>query len=331
MRTLALALCVLLCGATFAQMFPFPGFVPAAGGTPIAFVQASAFDASGSSATLTTGAATTTTGNLLYVMTRSDAGGVCTGPAAGNILNVTDLAGDTFINIAPAAAGCIVRLIWTGGSGYGSSPTFTITGGCSGAGTYFPVASGGVITTISTTVPATGCSGSITGAFSGGSPSVPAALTGVILGVTDGAHAVCTEWYAKNITGTSNNTVTFTQPATTFSGLTVQEFSGLSASAPLDTNIEVTSSSSVSSVTTGAFSTATPKEVAVMGGTIENTASTWAAGSGYILPAAATASSQKTITSQYQIFSSTQSGVTAVSPTSNKTGSMCGMLAAFHQ
>ncbi len=127
--------------------------------------------------------------------------------------------------------------------------------------------------------------------------------------VSDGAGSCSAVYYAKNITGNGSDVVqlAWTNSAN-YNCINVLEFSGLSASSPLDTT--AASTRSTSSQISDAFTTGTANEVLVMGGQWRALVNTFTADTGYTIPSGAT-STTGVSTVQYKIVSSTQSSVTA--------------------
>lgn len=138
-----------------------------------------------------------------------------------------------------------------------------------------------------------------------------------------GANDRLTVWYAKNITGNASNVVTATYVANrAFVECINHQYSGLDTTAPLDTSATGTASAAAS-VTTGAFSTAQNDEVSVCFASVNALSITFTAGSGYTKQV-----NISTMASEDQIFSTTQSSVTAsMSKTGNSDWEMvCGVL-----
>ena len=137
-------------------------------------------------------------------------------------------------------------------------------------------------------------------------------------GVCDGV------WYAKNITGNVANVVSITwSTAQPFSTLSIQEWSGLDTSLPLDA-VAVTQTNNVTNTvfTSGAFSTVQANEVIIAAAEWRATANTFTAGAGFTLPAAGT-DGLGISASEYKIVSSIQSNVTAaMTATNNVVGGL---------
>jgi hypothetical protein len=161
------------------------------------------------------------------------------------------------------------------------------------------------------------------GSFREGCASLSMAVTNTagdtftaIGSLTDNTTNMCSgQWYAKNIVGNGSDVVTLTVTGGTVVNIavTVMEFSGLDTASPLDSSATATgTTSSTNLVTTGAFSTAQADEVVACG--LKGYGGTFTAGTegaGYTIPAGATDGYHATHSAQYQIFSATQSGVTA--------------------
>lgn len=115
-------------------------------------------------------------------------------------------------------------------------------------------------------------------------------------------------WYAKNITGNASNvvTATFSSSAPSASGITVDQFSGCDTTSPYDT--EASGSGSGTGLVTGAFTTTTADEVIVVAGDQGSTSGTYTAGAGYTI---AGQTIGVALSTEYQIVSSIQTGVTA--------------------
>lgn len=320
----------LLPGSEKGQYIPVPFTHPSGGGGP-AFVQAN-FGATNSAVTsIATPSQTTTATDLLYAFTVVDI--PCSTGASNGSWAVTDTGGDTFTPIVPNGTGIILTIgITQVGTGYSTTPSMTISG-CSANGTYGATCSGSApnltCSGYNTTVAATGCGPSLpTVSFSGGSPTVPEAAVVTAVGVA-GGHCTAA-FYCSSLAGTSNNIVTFTHPSATFSALTIEEFSGVST---IDAEADGESTSSVSSVTTGSYSTTVNAEAAVFGSALVNTGCSWTPTSGWTIPSAGTPASGSGVycmNSEYKILSSTVSGVTTQSAVGSKSADMTGILATFH-
>lgn len=125
--------------------------------------------------------------------------------------------------------------------------------------------------------------------------------------------------YAKNITGHASNVVTVTWNASaTYTAISIQEWSGLSTTSPLDTSA-VGNSGSGTTVTSGTFSTATANEVIIAGAVCNSFSAGFTPDTGYTVPSGALVPSGF-VTTEYKIVSSTQSSVTTNFTTTAVTG-----------
>jgi hypothetical protein len=112
-----------------------------------------------------------------------------------------------------------------------------------------------------------------------------------------------------------------------FPGITVLEFSSIDTSNPLDASTSADVNIRASSVTSSSFSITQADEVAVSGSSVDALSNSWTACTSYTIPRGATTSLTFT-TAEYQILSSTQSGVTA-SISSNQSPRRLMVLGTF--
>jgi hypothetical protein len=112
------------------------------------------------------------------------------------------------------------------------------------------------------------------------------------------------------VTGHSSNVVTVSTNAQTFHGLSLQQWSGIKTTDPRIASASSVSASGSNTITSGAFTAAAARSVALFGLCNESLSNSWTAGAGYTIPSGATNLSGY-VTSQYQLFTSPQSGVTA--------------------
>lgn len=279
------------------------------------FVQATNGGNSSGASSSVSNAATTTTGNLLFVFfgeQRNCNNGMTGSNALGN--TPTDTAGDTFTPIIPAhttayAAGINLD---SAGSGYAGVISCTISGG--GATTNATCAateSGGAIATLDLQTAGAGYTSPATVTITGSQGGSGATAHITAYGIGNSSTECTMAWYAKNITGATNNQVTITHDnAVQYHWVTVEEWSGLSTIAPYDTEADAVTSGT--SITSSAFSTAQAHETAICGTRVEALTQTWAPGTGYTNPANADpGGTNDFITSEYQPFTTAQSGATA--------------------
>jgi hypothetical protein len=297
------------------------------------FVQAAAND---NATAATTIAATlpnpTTTGNCKIVYTSIDT--TCSNAAAGGTYAVTDSGSNTYNPIVPNGTGYVIGTkMTTPGTGYNSVPTVTASG-CSSAGTLSASTSGTspniTVSTVIITVPPSGCGPALpTIVFSGGTPITGNTAAAVVTAVGVQATQCSASFYSPNITGSSSDVTTFTHPSFAFHGLVVAEM-GAVTTTPFDAEADAETTSSMSSVTTGAYTTAQASEIAFIGSALVNTALTWAPPSGWFTAAStSSAANHYGITMAYKIFSSVQPGATQVSSVASKSAAFDSILATF--
>ena len=116
-------------------------------------------------------------------------------------------------------------------------------------------------------------------------------------------------WFlASNITGNSANTVTCTLPVAGSIGVIAYYLTGVAASSAVDTS--VTNKTDATTSVSASFSTSQNVTIALYGVSTVSDSTSFTAGSGYTIPENGTLSTGRGAT-QYQIFSTTQSSVTA--------------------
>ena len=261
------------------------------------FIQATSGDSS-SASTISSATATTTTGNLLYATYGAEA--QCTNTTfAANATLPTDTAGDTFTPIFPTGSARIAAIgatVTNGGSGYTTGATCSVSG-AGGAGTCGVTVTANVVTAV----------GINTTSFWSGPVTITISPIGLGSGATAqvdfyGISNTSTEcvgsWYAKNITGHSNNQVTMTNATQSFVGISVIEIAGASTSSPFDAAAAGETSGSTT-VTSSSFASGSTGYFVACGTRVESLSQTWTAGSSYTVPAAATGP-QAFMTSQYR-------------------------------
>jgi hypothetical protein len=296
------------------------------------FVQAAAND---NATAATTIAATlpnpTTTGNCKIVYTSIDT--TCSNAAAGGTYAVTDSGGNVYTPIVPNGTGYVIGTkMTTVGTGYNSVPT--VTSNCTIPGVLAASTSGvspniTVSSVIVTTAPSQCGPGLPTIVFSGGTPITGNTAAAVVTAVGVQATQCSASFYSPNITGSSSDVTTFTHPSFAFHGLVVAEM-GAVTTTPFDAEADAETTSSMSSVTTGAYTTAQASEIAFIGSALVNTALTWAPPSGWFTAAStSSAANHYGITMAYKIFSSVQPGATQVSSVASKSAAFDSILATF--
>lgn len=314
MRLVAIAL---LCAALSGQVIKRGPLAAAGGGGSKSFVQASSGDAAGPAATVSTNAATTTAGDLLYVAWSAQVSGP--GCTSGSNPVPSDTGSDAFLPLPIPGGGEVLAAKFTAaGSGY-SSPACAVTGGGGTGAACSATQSGGAINAVTVTAIGSGYTSIPTVTITDGGSGTGATAAVVSMGLS-GSVGCASHWYVKSAAGTTNNQVTITT-GTGFGYVRVvaMEASGTSASTPLDAAMSATSGgSSVTTLTSGAFTTSTADEIIFSAATIEALGNTWAAGSASAcasgggtctIPSGATPSTTA-ITGQYKIVSATQTGAT---------------------
>lgn len=320
---------------------PGPGGQLPASGSPFTFIQANEADNSASAATTTVTSTQTTGATHCLILMASVQDTTCANAASNNTWAVTDTGGDTFLNAIPNGTGYVLTTAMTSaitGQNYVAVPTVAVSG-CSSAGAYVAQTTG-----TNPNINVTGIAQSGTSIASGCGPTLPTiAITGThsgiaataavtVLGVQAGTIVCSALHYAMNVAGTTNNQVTFTHPNLQYGSVTLQEWSGIATSAALDAEADG-ESSSATSATTGSYSTVQNAEVQFMGSALSGINRTWTNTSGWTIPSGATSPSTGShvpVTSQYQVLSSTVSGVTTTGPVvSGAAGAITGVLATF--
>ena len=137
--------------------------------------------------------------------------------------------------------------------------------------------------------------------------------------LTQGPDLTC--FYAQNISAGVGDviTVTFVTASGPVAAYAIQ-FSGIVTTSSIDTTATATPNGGSATITSGTYSTAQAAEVAVAFARSDTagTTDTYSAGTGFTLPAACTDANPNGNQGacEYQIYSSTQSGVTAALSTS---------------
>jgi hypothetical protein len=133
--------------------------------------------------------------------------------------------------------------------------------------------------------------------------------------------------YLWNFGGNSSSSVSCTYTGTAgYAIVTVDWFSGIQTSSdPFDTSATGTGGGSV---TSGAYTTAQASELAYAFASAEQTSSSWTAGSGFTAAQAAPGSNGVAAFSEYQVYTTTQTSVTA-SATGNGSGAASGIYVAL--
>lgn len=297
-------------------------------------VQAKGFDTvSTTSSDVLTFTLPTTNGNAILCYTRSNkscANNVANGAATSWTLTDNASPPNMYTGIVPNTGGYLVGITGVTGSGYFSPPTVAVSG-CSSNGTYAAATSGSspsiTVAGVTVTTLASGCGPTLpTIAYSGGTPITGTTASAVATTVGVEATQCAVAFLAYNITGAASHAITYTHVSSDYHGLTCAEVNLGTTTNPLDAVARAVNTSSVSSVTSDAFTTAQANEIAFMGVTQENTSNTWTAASGYTIAANSAGTSSGLISLQYKVFTGIQSGVTQVSQVSNHTGAMSAML-----
>lgn len=179
----------------------------------------------------------------------------------------------------------------------------------------------------------TSCATQVTaGSFNGTISDTATDTFTLISSLTDaGGNGTCNLlWYAKNITGNAANVITIAWAGGGgFSVANAVEFAGPSTSTPLDATANGTGSAVANNIAVSSFNTASATEVvaclAIFDGNVTITPST-----GYTLPAA-TVTGAGTISSgiTYDIYSSTQTGITPGFTTSAGGNSITAICQGF--
>lgn len=259
--------------------------------------------------TITSGAQTTTAGDNLFVYSSADF--PCSSYITSGVgLLPTDTGGDTFTPVIPLASIPIGIQITNAGTGYTTAPTCTLSNG----GTCSIGVSGGSMVSINVVTPGTPGASAATVSISGVGTSAAAIVSayGIATDLKCGAA-----WISTNIAGTTNNQVTTTMSGT-FNGVSVAERTmGAPKSQDASAVASAVSLTSVSSITSSAFTTAVANETMFCGSRIEGLSGTWTAGSGYTLVTGAIPSGANNFQAvEYQTFTSIQTAATASISTS---------------
>ena len=139
-----------------------------------------------------------------------------------------------------------------------------------------------------------------------------------------GTNTMIQSAYAYNVTGNASDVITVNYSSTAgFAQIWADQFSGIqTSSTPFDSTATGTGGTSV---TSGTYSTVQNNELAYAIASAESASGSWTAGTGFTAAQAAPASQGVASFSEYQIYSSIQSGVTA-SVSGNTTGAAAGLI-----
>lgn len=134
-------------------------------------------------------------------------------------------------------------------------------------------------------------------------------------------------FYCADPTGNSSNIVTANfSPAASFTAVASLQFSGCNTIAPLDTSASGVVAGTASSVATNTFNTAIANEVVIAGFSVNSLSNTFTPASGYTL---ANTDNGGFVATEYQIFNSIQSGITAGASFNGTAGKWEIVAAAF--
>jgi len=133
-------------------------------------------------------------------------------------------------------------------------------------------------------------------------------------------------FYKANSAAVTSVTATWTASANNIEAI-VYEINGADPSSPADGSVNSNvSGSAITSLTSGALTTTNTNDILIYGARSQSNETAWTAGSGYTIPANGSNTRQGM---QYQIVSSTQSGVTTSVSWNTGAAGAAGIFAAF--
>ena len=316
-----IAISFLLVASAWGQRIPGPGGMAPSGGGGIGTPTGASTGAAGTGTTITSGTFNTATGDtaLAYFSAQS----ACTNFTSSSNLPLPTTASGSFTwhPVPTAGGGDVIGVVLDSGGTYATAPSCVISGGGGSGATCSVSFTFPSVTAISITLTGSGYTSIPSISFTGGTPTVNATAHVISMGQPSGAGsptACGAAWYAASVAATTSNTVTVGSISALFRGVSVADVSGL-ATSPADTGASATGSS-LTSITSNAFTTANASEIMLCGTRVEAVSQTWCSPSSNcpfgsvnasIVSGATPTGSNSFQTIGYAIFSGIQTGQTA--------------------